>query len=141
MRYLLDTNVLSELNKVRVGRADVHIAAWAQCVDAADLFVSVIGIVELELSVSSLERNDATSAACCASGWSSRCCLSSPSAPCPSIPPWRSDARLHVPDRRSEHDALIVAMALVHGMAVVTRNVADFEPTGVPLVNPWERQP
>jgi hypothetical protein len=47
-------------------------------------------------------------------------------------------ARLHVPDRRSERDALIAATALVHGMSVVTRNKLDFEPTGVTLLNPWE---
>lgn len=47
-------------------------------------------------------------------------------------------ARLHVPDRRSERDALIAATALVHGMTVVTRNVADFVETGVAIVNPWD---
>ena len=47
-------------------------------------------------------------------------------------------ARLHVPDKRGERDAFIAATAVVHGMTIVTRNVADFEPTGVPLVNPWE---
>jgi len=48
-------------------------------------------------------------------------------------------ARLHVPDRRSdERNALIAATALVHGMAVVTRNVADFQPTGVSVVDPWQ---
>ena len=47
-------------------------------------------------------------------------------------------ARLHVPDRRSERDALIAATALVHGMTVVTRNFADFVETGVPIVNPWD---
>jgi len=47
-------------------------------------------------------------------------------------------ARLHVPDRRGERDALNAATALVHGMTVVTRNVADFESTGVALVNPWD---
>lgn len=46
-------------------------------------------------------------------------------------------ARLHVPDRRSERDALIAATALVHGMTIVTRNVDDFAPTGVEIVNPW----
>ena len=49
----------------------------------------------------------------------------------------RRCARLHVPDRRSERDAFIAATALVHGMSVVTRNVADFEPTGVAIINPW----
>ncbi len=38
---------------------------------------------------------------------------------------------------RAERDALIAATALVHGMVVVTRNVADFEPTGVRIFNPW----
>ena len=46
-------------------------------------------------------------------------------------------ARLHVPDPRSDRDALIAATALVHGLTVVTRNVADFEPMGVGLLNPW----
>ncbi|WP_244110347.1 type II toxin-antitoxin system VapC family toxin, partial [Burkholderia cenocepacia] len=47
-------------------------------------------------------------------------------------------ARLHVPDRRSERDALIAATAIVHGMTVVTRNVADFVETGVAILNPWD---
>ena len=49
----------------------------------------------------------------------------------------RRCAGLHVPDPRSERDALIAATALVHGMTVVTRNLANFEPTGVTLLNPW----
>jgi predicted nucleic acid-binding protein len=47
-------------------------------------------------------------------------------------------ARLHVPDRRSDRDALIAATALVHGLTVATRNVADFRAMGVSLLNPWE---
>jgi hypothetical protein len=50
-------------------------------------------------------------------------------------------ARLHVPHPRSDRDALIAATALVHGMTVVTRNVADFEATGVELLNPWQYVP
>lgn len=46
-------------------------------------------------------------------------------------------ARLHVPDPRPVRDGLIAATAIVHGMTVVTRNVADFEPTGVTTLNPW----
>ena len=47
-------------------------------------------------------------------------------------------ARLHVPDQRSERDALIAATALVHGMTVITRNTEDFRLTGVALINPWD---
>jgi predicted nucleic acid-binding protein len=46
---------------------------------------------------------------------------------------------LNVPDPRAERDALIAATALVHGMIVVTRNVADFAATGVPCLDPWQR--
>jgi len=46
-------------------------------------------------------------------------------------------AALHVPDPKSYRDALIAATALVHGMTVVTRNVSDFEPSGVAVLNPW----
>ena len=46
-------------------------------------------------------------------------------------------ARLHVPHPRAERDALIAATAIVHGMTVVTRNVADFETTGAEVVDPW----
>ena len=50
-------------------------------------------------------------------------------------------AALHVPNRRPERDAFIGATALVHGMTVVTRNVADFTPMGVPTLNPWDPLP
>jgi predicted nucleic acid-binding protein len=42
---------------------------------------------------------------------------------------------------RAEREAIIAATALAHGMTVVTRNVKDFEATGVPLLNPWKPQP
>jgi predicted nucleic acid-binding protein len=47
-------------------------------------------------------------------------------------------AALHVPDPRSDRDALIAATALVHDMTVVTRNVSHFQPIGVAVFNPWE---
>nr|WP_218780253.1 PIN domain-containing protein [Crenothrix polyspora] len=46
-------------------------------------------------------------------------------------------AKLHVPDPRSDRDAIIAATALVHGMTVVTRNTDDFELAGVETLNPW----
>ncbi|UKE69983.1 type II toxin-antitoxin system VapC family toxin [Xanthomonas cerealis pv. cerealis] len=140
--YVLDTNVLSELRKVRLGRADTNVAAWAESVDAADLFISAITVMELELGVVSIERKDATQGAMLRS-WLEQHVLpefSGRTLPIDTAVAQRC-ARLHVPDKRGERDALIAATALVHGMAVVTRNVSDFEPTGVPIVNAWEPLP
>ena len=139
MMFVLDTNVVSELRKVRLGKADMNVAAWAQSVDAAHLFVSAITIMELELGVLSIERKDASQGALLRT-WLERHVLpefSGRTLPVDTAVAQRC-ARLHVPDKRGERDALIAATALVHGMTVVTRNTADFKPTGVPLINPWE---
>ncbi len=142
MMYLLDTNVVSELRKVRLGKADANVAAWADSVDAAELFVSAISIMELELGVLSIERKDAAQGAVLRA-WMERHVLpefAERTLPVDTAVAQRC-ARLHVPDRRGERDALIAATALVHGMAIVTRNVADFEPTGVTIVDPWQPSP
>jgi len=142
MMYVLDTAVLSELRKVRLGKADANVAAWTESVDAADLFVSAITIMELELGVLSIERKDGTQGAKLRS-WLEQHVLpefSGRTLPIDTAVAQRC-ARLHIPDKRGERDALIAATALVHGMAVVTRNVADFKPTGVTIVNPWEPLP
>ena len=142
MMYLLDTNVVSELRKVRLGTADVQVAAWSQSVDAADLYVSAITVMELELGVLSMERKDPARGAALRA-WLDRRVLPEFSGRILAVDTAVAQrcARLHVPDRRSERDALIAATALVHGMAVVTRNVADFQLTGVTLINPWQLTP
>lgn len=139
MMFVLDTNVLSELRKARSSKVNANVAAWAQSVDAADLFVSAITIMELELGVASIERKDATQGAMLRA-WLEQQVLpefSGRTLPVDTAVAQRC-ARLHVPDKHGERDALIAATALVHGMTVVTRNVADFQPMGVTLVNPWE---
>jgi toxin FitB len=136
--FLLDTNVVSELRKVRLGKADANVAAWSETVDASELFVSAITIMELELGVLALERKDNLQGAVLRA-WLSQQVLpefAGRTLPVDTAVAQRC-ARLHVPDRRGERDALIAATALVHGMSVVTRNVVDFEATGVKTVNPW----
>lgn len=142
MMYVLDTNVLSELRKVRLGKADGNLTAWTEGVDAADLFVSAITIMELEFGVLSIERKDAAQGAMLRL-WLERYVLpefSGRTLPIDTAVAQRC-ARLHMPDKRCERDALIAATALVHGMTVVTHNVADYKPTGVALINPWEPSP
>jgi predicted nucleic acid-binding protein len=136
--YLLDTNVVSELRKVRAGKADKHVADWADSIDATDLYLSVITIQELEIGVLLAERRDPSQGAVF------RAWLNGHVLPAFTgrilvidIAVAQRSARLHVPDPRPVRDGLIAATALVHGMIVVTRNVADFEPIGVPILNPW----
>ena len=142
MMFVLDTNVVSELRKVRLGKADANVATWAQGVDAANLFVSAITILELELGVLLIERKDAAQGALLRA-WLELQVLPEFAArtlPVDAAVAQRC-ARLHVPNKRGERDALIAATALVHGMTLVTHNIADFKPTGVALLNPWEPSP
>ena len=136
--FLLDTNVVSELRKIRLGKANRHVAKWADSVDAADLFLSAITIQELEMGVLLAERRDPSQGAIFRAWLNGHVLPAFSGRVLPvDIAVAQRSARLHVPDPRPVRDALIAATALVHGMTVVTRNVADFEPTGVLILNPW----
>ena len=137
--FLLDTNVVSELRKAHFGKADPRVAAWAAATRPSGLFLSVVSVMELEQGILSLARRDPRQAA------TIRRWLDDQVLPAfegrilvVDLAVARCCAALHVPDRRQERDALIAATALVHGLTVVTRNQADFEPTGAPLLNPWQ---
>ena len=137
--FILDTNVISELRKAGDGKADANVVAWLSSVDAGTLYLSAITLMEIELGVLRIERRDPAQGARLRAWVDHR------------ILPEFADrtlsvdlavalrcAPLHVPDPRPERDAFIAATALVHGMTIVTRNLADFAPIGVPLVNPWD---
>jgi predicted nucleic acid-binding protein len=138
--YLLDTNVISELRRAGDGRADANVVAWLSGMDAAAFYLSAITLLELELGILRVERRDIPQGAMLRRWMDSRILpeFAERTLPIDAAVALRC-ARLHVPDPRSDRDALIAATALVHGMSVVTRNLADFAQTGVPLVNPWER--
>lgn len=139
--FVLDTNVVSELRKIRLGRADKNVAQWADSVDSVDLYLSAITVQELEIGVLFAERRDPPQGAIFRA-WLDRHVLPAFAGRILSVDTAvaQRSAKLHVPDPRSVRDCLIAATALVHRMTVVTRNVADFESSGVALLNPWEAQ-
>ncbi|MHC3821847.1 PIN domain-containing protein [Pseudomonas sp. G3-19] len=135
--YLLDTNVISELRKPQ---ADANVVSWAKSVIAPRLYISAITLKELETGVLRMERRDPAQGKLLRS-WLTRHVMPAFEArilPVDAAVALRC-ASLHVPDQANESDALIAATALVHGLTVVTRNVGDFQSSGVALINPWEQ--
>ena len=138
MTFLLDTNVVSEMRRMRI---DANVAAWVDEQDPSDQFISTITIMEIEIGILQLERRD-TRQSTRLRRWLEELVLPNFDG---RILPIDTEvalkcAGLHVPDPRPERDAMIAATALVHGLTMVTRNTADFAPTGVPLLNPWDER-
>jgi hypothetical protein len=134
--YILDTNVISELRKAK--KAHQNVKEWAEALPSVSLYISVISVLELEIGILLLEGRDKEQGAILRT-WMDRHVLPTFSGRILAIDTAVAQrcAVLHVPNPRSDRDALIAATALVHGLTVATRNVADFESTGVGVLNPW----
>jgi toxin FitB len=134
--FLLDTNVVSELRRPK--RADSNVVAWASTIPATSFFLSAISILEIELGTLRIARKDAAQGAVLRA-WIDEQILPRFEGRILAVDTAVAQrcARLHIPDPRGERDALIAATAMVHGLTVVTRNVADFKSIGVALLNPW----
>ena len=135
MSYLLDTNVLSELRKGP--QANRRVREWDNHVDDEERFTSIIVIAELLKGVQALARKDAGAGAAL-DRWVDRVIDNFAERILPIdlqvAPVW---AQLMAPRSRPPLDILIAATALAHGLTLVTRNMTDFEGTGVALLNPW----
>jgi len=140
--YILDTNVISELRKAR--KTHQNVRKWAERLPSASLYISVISLLELEIGILLIDRRDKDrrdkGQGAILRTWMDRHVLPTFSGRILAIDTAVAQrcATLHVSNPRSDRDALIAATALVHGLTVATRNVADFERTGVGVLNPWE---
>jgi len=138
--FLIDTNVISEIRKAGSKKADVNVIAWASSVDVSEMFLSSITIMELETGILLAARKDKRKGDILKKWFHGKI-----------IPEFKERvlafglaeslccASLHIPNRRSERDAMICATAMVHKMTIVTRNVADFPTSGIDVLNPWSK--
>lgn len=131
--YLLDTNIVSELRKPRPHGG---VIAWLQSTEDADLHLSAVTLGEIQAGVELTRDQDASKAAEI-EAWLELVAQSYNVLPMDGAA-FRAWARLM--HRRSDtlyEDAMIAATAAVHNLTVVTRNVADFKPFGVRVLNPF----
>ena len=138
MSFLLDTNVVSEIARPRPDKA---VLAWFDSVGDERLYLSVLSLGEIRKGVDRLPPSERRARL---TAWLEQ-----------DLPGWFGPRLLPidgpVADRwgrvlaASERslpaiDSLLAATALVHGLALVTRNLADFEGTGVTLIDPWRER-
>ena len=138
--YLLDTNVISEFRKMDAGKGDKEVKAWAKSVPVSAMFISVITILELEMGILAKERKDPDQGVVLRKWFDKQV-----------IPTFKDRiisvdvsvakqcAQFHIPNPKSERDALIAATAKTNGMILVTRNIVDFKDIKIKVINPWDK--
>src|SRR5688572_19494253 len=132
--YLIDTVVLSELRKPQ---RDAGLVAWFEQQRTSDLFVSVISIGEIERGIARQRTTDPGFATALAA-WLDRVLALYGERILPfELKSARRWAQLSAAIGNDSADLMIAATAREHGLTVLTRNVSDFEPTGVPVLNPF----
>ena len=136
MKFLLDTNVISEIRKLE--RTDPNVAKWVAQTPVKEIGTSVLVLAEIRRGIELKRRRDAEQAAALDRWFAQmRTRLGDRVLPIdePIAEAW---ALLTVPDPLPLIDGLLAATAKVHGLMLVTRNTADVARTGVAILDPFE---
>lgn len=135
MRYLIDTNVISELRKGR--RADPAVQRWIAAVEGKELALSVLVLGEIRLGVVRRSRRDPRSAPHL-DAWFARVERAYRGRTLP-VDEEVAEVWAHLNEGRTLPvvDGLQAATAVVHGLTFVTRNTKDLQGVQVPLLNPF----
>jgi predicted nucleic acid-binding protein len=136
LKFLLDTNVISEIRKLE--RTDPNVAKWVAQTPVKEIGTSVLVLAEIRRGIELKRRRDAEQAAALDRWFAQmRTRLGDRVLPIdePIAEAW---ALLSVPDRLPLIDGLLAATAKVHGLMLVTRNTADVARTGVAILDPFK---
>ncbi|MGS0756022.1 PIN domain-containing protein [Roseateles sp. GG27B] len=131
--YLLDTNVVSELRKLRPHGG---VVAWLRSMDDAQLYLSAVTLGEIQAGIE-LTREQDPDKADEIEAWLALLAGAYNVLPMDAAA-FRAWARLmHRKSDTLYEDAMIAATAKVHGLTVATRNVTDFNALGLEVFNPF----
>ena len=138
--FLLDTNVVSEIRKIKVEKANPQVMAWVSGVETDLTYISVMTLQELEMGVLLAERRDPVAGATLRSWLDNDVCdIFAQRTLSVDAGVARIAAALHIPDPAPTTDALIAATAIAHNMVMVTRNTQYFQRfPQLDILNPWE---
>lgn len=132
-RYLLDTNVVSELRK---SRPHGGVVAWLQSLEDAQVFVSAVTLGEIQAGIE-LTREQDTQKAQEIEAWLALVASAYNVLPMDAAAFTAWAKLMHRKSDTLYEDAMIAATAQVHGLTIVTRNVADFQALGFEVFNPF----
>ena len=132
--FLLDTNVVSELRRPKPHGA---VLAWMRSVDDAHLNVSAVTLGELQAGVE-VTRDQDEAKAQQLQGWVDLVAASYNVLPMDGTAFRMWATLIHRKSDTLNEDAMIAAIARIHRLTVVTRNVSDFTTFGVTVLNPFK---
>lgn len=138
MKFLIDTNVISEIRKRE--RADAKVIRWVNQTSVEDIGTSVLVLAEIRRGIELKRRSDPLQAKSLDRWFSQmRIRLADRVLPIDETiaETW---ALLGIPNPLPLIDSLLAATAKVHGLILVTRNITDIESTGVQLLDPFSTQ-
>jgi predicted nucleic acid-binding protein len=135
MGFLIDTNILSELQKGE--RANIGVRTWYSQCNPEELFLSVLVVGEIRQGIERLKRRDPTQAARLEQRLNDVLTLMQGRILAITENIAQRWGVLNSPDPLPVIDGLLAATALEHGLTLVTRNVRDIQRTGVAHLNPF----
>jgi len=138
VKYLIDTNIISEVRKG--ARCDRDVAAWFESIADADIYLSVLVVGEIRKGIERARPNNPVQATALEQ-WLTELVRSFTERIMPIDQAVADEwGRMSAKRSLSTIDALLAATAKVNGMTLATRNISDVVNLGVRVLDPFERQ-